>query len=207
MVSSIKISSVEQKSQIIEFCCNKIVPRSAKKYNFIRKARNFKVIEGVLFCTQGGKELQVLVPEEVEEVNEAIRRIHEPGHIGSKTLWREFKEKYCGIPRTFIEEYVKKCYSCILNTPLKDTDVVKNITASSTMERFQIDLIDLKKYKEQNDQFSWILHVIDVYSRYSFVFPLRLKSAIEVRQFLFNFKSFRLKMHLKRCFLLKVLPL
>ena len=116
----------------MEYCLNNTVPRSVKKYNFIRKAKNYKVIQGVLFLTKGGKNLQVLLPQNVDEVNEAIKIIHEPGHIGSKALWKDFKEKYVGIPRMLIEEYVKKCYSCLMNTPLKDTDIVKNITASSS---------------------------------------------------------------------------
>lgn len=53
---------------------------------------------------------------EIEEVNEAIRKVF------------------------------KKCMDYILNTPLKDTDVIKNITAHLNTERLQIDYYLIKFY-------------------------------------------------------------
>lgn len=98
-----------------------------------------------------------------------------------KKMWLEFSSKYYGIPRTVIEDFVRKCSTCALSEPLKKTDPVKNITAKENWERIQIDLIDLRQYSQSNDEYNWILHVIDVYSKFSFVYPMKQKSAQEVR--------------------------
>ena len=100
-------------------------------------------------------------------------------------MWDAFSAKYFGVPRKVVEDYVRQCSSCALNVPLKDRDIVRNITASFNWERIQIDLIDLRKYSDVNDGYCWILHVLDVYSKFSFVFPMMQKSAVEVRIFRF----------------------
>ena len=100
-------------------------------------------------------------------------------------MWDEFSSKYCGVPRKFVDDFVRECSSCAINVPLKDRDIVRNITASANWERIQIDLIDLRKYSDMNDEYCWILHVLDVYSKFSFAFPMKQKSAVEVRKFRF----------------------
>ena len=95
-------------------------------------------------------------------------------------MWAEFRTKYGGVRRAVVEDYVKSCKSCELHRPLKDRDIIRNITASKNWERIQIDLIDVKKYAEHNAGFTWILHAVDVYSRFSFVYPMKSKTAIEV---------------------------
>jgi hypothetical protein len=97
-----------------------------------------------------------------------------------KKMWQAFSQRYCGVPRKNIEDFVRKCPACAIHHPLKDRDIERNITASQNWERIQIDLIDLRQYSALNDNFSWILHVLDVYSKFSFVFPMKNKSATEV---------------------------
>jgi hypothetical protein len=108
-------------------------------------------------------------------------------------MWLEFSSKYFGLTRSFIEDYVRKCSNCAVAQPLKRVDVVKNITAKANWERIQIDLIDLRRYSESNDGFSWILHIIDVHSKFSFVYAMKQKSAEEVSIFLEFYLSFRSK--------------
>lgn len=107
--------------------------------------------------------------------------------LGMNYLWSTISSKYCGILRKIVEDYVRNCHSCIVGNPLKTHDFVRNITATQCWERIQIDLIDLRQYATANDGFCWILHVIDVYSRFSFVFKTKCKTASEVSLFEFNF--------------------
>ncbi|KAF9760548.1 Gag-pol polyprotein [Nosema granulosis] len=55
------------------------------------------------------------------------------------------------------------------------------------MERLMIDLIDMKRYKEENVGFSVILTIIDVYSKFSWAFPLKTKTGKEVAETLESF--------------------
>lgn len=45
---------------------------------------------------------------------------------------------------------------------------------------WESDIIDLSKLKKYNDNFRYILTVIDVFSKYAFTYPLRTKGAAEV---------------------------
>ena len=95
-------------------------------------------------------------------------------------MWQVFTQDYCGINREVIEEYVRNCTSCARYEPFKKTDVVKNVIAQRNWEHVQIDLIDVRKFANQNENNSWILQVIDIYSRCSFAFPMHNKNSIEV---------------------------
>lgn len=103
-------------------------------------------------------------------------------------MWLEFRSKYSGIRRQIIEAFVRSCAPCALNIPLKSRDIVRNITASKNWERLQIDLIDVHKYALNNNGVCWILHMIDVYSRFSFAVPMLSKTAGEVILFSFYFR-------------------
>lgn len=47
-------------------------------------------------------------------------------------------------------------------------------------ELWEADLIDLSKYKQHNDNYKYILTVIDVFSKFAFGFPLKSKGSVEV---------------------------
>lgn len=101
-------------------------------------------------------------------------------------MWYEINEKYSGIKREILRQYLSKCKACIVNEPLKRNDPIRNIVAKSVFERVQIDLVDLSKYESQNEGFKWILNIIDCYSKYLFSYKLKAKSGILVNLFLFR---------------------
>lgn len=55
----------------------------------------------------------------------------------------------------------------------------RKITADSPGV-YQMDLLDLSNYANRNNGYKFLLTVIDVYSRYAYVFPLKSKSPAEV---------------------------
>jgi transposase InsO family protein len=55
-----------------------------------------------------------------------------------------------------------------------------HIIAHYPRNNFQADLLDLQKYKSVNKGHRFILVVVDVYSRYAWMFPLKTKGAHEV---------------------------
>jgi hypothetical protein len=105
--------------------------------------------------------------------------------IGANKLFDLVQAKYAGIKRVEVREIVSKCMTCILHQPLKSSDPIRNITASQPWERIQIDLMDFRKFSDDNMGFSWILNVLDVYSKFLFSVPLKHKNMEEVRKSLF----------------------
>lgn len=51
---------------------------------------------------------------------------------------------------------------------------------SGINDQFQCDLIDMQKFKKENDNFAFILTVIDVFSKYAWAKPLKTKKGKEV---------------------------
>ncbi len=194
-------TSVEKK-QIIAFLSENILPdfqERHEKANFYRKCANFTFRDGHLLDTAGKI---VIAADEHEVLHELLTKEHTDNcHIGNfwyffikigvNKLWALIKSKYVGIKREKIRDFVSKCLTCALHQPLKSTDPVRNVIASQPWERIQIDLMDFRKFAEDNRGYCWILNVIDVYSKFLFSVPLRSKQMEEVRifrLFLFLFK-------------------
>ena len=112
-------------------------------------------------------------------------------------MWLEISQKYSGIKRTMIREYLDLCESCLHHEPLKRTDIVRNIRSKRPWERIQIDLVDLRKFSTENNGYSWILNVIDVFSKFLFSFKLNSKNSKEVSECMKNL--LKMKGLLKLC--------
>lgn len=66
------------------------------------------------------------------------------------------------------------------------------VVASRHGEQGQADLIDIQKYKKENNNISFILTVIDVFSKFAHAIPLKSKSAADVANaFKALFKTYR----------------
>lgn len=82
--------------------------------------------------------------------------------------------------RDEVEIVLENCKVCQLKVKLhtqQDNIVIKSICPG---ERYQADLIDLKRYSEQNNGYSWIFNCIDCYSKYLISMPLKNKLAESV---------------------------
>lgn len=53
------------------------------------------------------------------------------------------------------------------------------ITASDINEGYQMDLVDYSKFNRTNNGIKWLLVIIDIFSRYVFIEPIKNKQAIE----------------------------
>ncbi len=130
-----------------------------------------------LTCEQARK--AVAYDDEIG-LEEALNFLHGENHIGMTAMYKKFKETYIGFKRTKIYEYVSKCIVCQQHTPLKRSQAIKPILSSYSWERVEIDCVDLRKYQEENDGYGWLLNVLDTYSKFMFIFPMKTKSAQEV---------------------------
>ncbi|KAF9761072.1 Transposon Tf2-11 polyprotein [Nosema granulosis] len=112
---------------------------------------------------------------------------HKKKHYGVNRFEEECNQFYFKIPRDIIRKVLSDCVVCSQSQPLKVKEKQVHILAKRLMERLMIDLIDMKKYKEENVGYSWILTIIEVYSKFSWVFPLKTKTGKEVAETLESF--------------------
>ena len=65
----------------------------------------------------------------------------------------------------------------------------KNITASFPLQRIQFDLVDLTRYQVENEQYCWLLNIIDVFSKYAYSIPMKNKNGDTVKKELSKYCS------------------
>ncbi|GBC52214.1 KRAB-A domain-containing protein 2-like [Rhizophagus irregularis DAOM 181602=DAOM 197198] len=106
-------------------------------------------------------------------------------HCGQKNLYRKLRSKWYGVKKKIIEEFVNHCEICVpRRTMSKSTLAARPIVAKRFLSRVQMDLVDLRQYSD-ND-FKYILHVRDHFSRYSWAKPLTSKEPAAIAGILYE---------------------
>jgi len=171
----------------------------APKYNTPTKRRNLRRRcqdltydnkSGCLFYTEKPKDENAqpikkrIIPTYDKELQEALL---EKFHVGAshfeyhKTYAMLYK-KHIGITQNEVKAFVRKCPTCIRNVTIKEKDDITPIISSAPLERLQMDLVDLLSFAEHNDGYSYILTMVDVFSRYVWVIPLKDKEGSTINK-------------------------
>lgn len=181
------ILTMQDISEIKQYIQTKSIPDGLspnQKQAFVLKAQKFIIINGDVYGVENGNNLLAVANDDNVKLANVLQLLHTSSHRGMKAMYMAYKQKYVGIQRNKIDEYVRNCIICQRNIPLKRCEAITPIVASRRWERLIIDYIDLRKYSHVNSGFGWILNVIDSYSKFIYVLPTRSKEASEVYNFL-----------------------
>src|SRR5579885_1062242 len=88
---------------------------------------------------------------------------------GYKKIYRLISEDYAGISRQNVLDVVRKFESYQLRKPIPILKQVRPIITNGPFERWQMDLIILDKYAKYNKDYKYLLVVVDVFSKYTFI--------------------------------------
>nr|XP_045594394.1 KRAB-A domain-containing protein 2-like [Procambarus clarkii] len=99
-------------------------------------------------------------------------------HAGYKKVAMILKSEFYGIPRQFVQEFCKCCPTCELARPQICRPAPRLIIEKEFMHRIQVDLIDMRNSPDGN--YNYICHVVDHFSKYHILFPLKSKTPREV---------------------------
>ena len=88
--------------------------------------------------------------------------------------------KYAGIRQRVSEDVVKECTACQSANTLKTRPEMRAITSAGPWDHIQIDPVDLHTYAASNEGMAWLLTIIDIFSKYTFAYPLPTKRAENV---------------------------
>ncbi|XP_071054394.1 KRAB-A domain-containing protein 2-like [Onthophagus taurus] len=141
--------------------------RIGDKEKIIAKRKNDDVVSIRYYC-------------DVTEVHGILEKVHkDTGHKRRLGMEKEIAKKYCNIPRSVIEEYLKLCAMCQLKRKSKQKGlVVKPIISTGFNKRGQIDLIDMQT--EPDGPYKFIMNYQDHLTKFVFLKPLKTKKAEEV---------------------------
>lgn len=115
-----------------------------------------------------------------------VENIHSQNHFGVNKIEFLCANLFFKIKREVIRKFVEKCLACSQAIKENKKFKIKNILASCVFERLQMDCVDMNLYSEQNDEFRYILNIVNVYSKFLISYPLRTKSSKEVTQLIEN---------------------
>ena len=108
-----------------------------------------------------------------------------------EAVWKNLKKIYYGINLEDVIKTLKKCHICKRNKTTIIKKFITPIIEDSIRNRYQIDLIDMTDYIDENDKYKYIITILDCASKYGYVSPQKTKNAIdtlkEVKNFVFLF--------------------
>jgi hypothetical protein len=118
----------------------------------------------------------------IQDIEATLAKLYkETGDIGRDRFYALVKKRFAGISRVQVQEFLNNQEIHQLVTQVKKQRVNKAIVTSKPFERWQADLVDVSKYKSpQNRNTTFLLTVIDCFSKYAWVMPLKTKQAISV---------------------------
>lgn len=102
-------------------------------------------------------------------------------HGGQEKTFSRLSAEYYAIIRPEVHWLLKHCKVCGLNRPNRTRPPLEPIVVSHLFERVQIDLIDMRH--EPDDQFKWICHMKDHWSKLSFLRAATSKTADEIVEY------------------------
>ncbi len=102
------------------------------------------------------------------------------GHLRQNNLLQFCRRHIYGVNVENVNSVIKTCKGCCTSNSIQTKKPMKPIITTRLRERYQADLVDLRAYSSQNQSYSWILNILDCYSKYLMSYPLKSKSALEV---------------------------
>ena len=109
---------------------------------------------------------------------------------GQQAFYRSLKDVGKKVTRKKVKEYLKSDDVYTLHKPVKRPRRYRRVYTKRIGYLYQADLIDVTKYGEENYGYKWMLLVIDTFSKYLWVFPLKNKKGESVTNALTNFLTY-----------------
>ncbi len=100
---------------------------------------------------------------------------------GLGALWRQIKKdkKDKEITKDALTEWLNEQYTYSMHRPYKHPSVYRKIIASGIDDLWQADLVEMREFSDSNEGYNYLLCVIDCYSKYAWVEPLKTKTGLE----------------------------
>ena len=127
----------------------------------------------------------VVRPSQKErKINEIFEQITNHA-LNPNTLYqRVIEAKLLGINRDTVAKFLKNKYIVRNLSQQPITPVIRSFRPSFPFEYWQMDLIDFHKDSHKNKGYSYILVIIDIFSKFIYLYPIKDKTTISVRNVL-----------------------
>lgn len=172
------------KKIIKNYVTKKIYPENYsdnEKRTLRRKCEGLIVHNENLYKEKNSSLYRFFFPEtDSKEIEEFLSIYHCTNHSKEGKLFAKIKDVSVGITRQMVRDFIKKCKNCQISETLQTYQTITPIKTISKFERFQMDLISFINYQNENDDYKYVLNVIDCFSKYLWSFPLKDKKSMTV---------------------------
>ena len=142
---------------------------------FRKRANLLKVVDARLYLHDD----RMLMP--IKRVNDLLNdKYVEDIYTSVDNMYSHIVQKYTGVSKRDVHKFLNKQEVYQLHKPKQNRRHITPILANYANQRHQIDLVDMTKFHGHNQRFKWILVIIDIHSRYVWVYKLKNKKAITV---------------------------
>ena len=101
-------------------------------------------------------------------INKSYTDIKNPASFGSvRKLYKFLKQKHKNIKYSDVEKHLSTQDEYSLHKPIVKKFERNKVLVSGIDDTWQIDLIDMRVFKKENNNISYILTIIDVFSKYA----------------------------------------
>ena len=139
---------------------------------FIKKYTNFSWHDDELYYNH---ELLVVPPKDVEQTIDNMHSSELGNHDGIYTLYKLLQTKFIGITVSDVRAYLEK--DVVKQISEKKNRTNKPIVSTKKNGFWAIDLIDLHSLEKTNRSARYVMNIVDVWSRYCWLVPLKEKNA------------------------------
>jgi transposase InsO family protein len=106
----------------------------------------------------------------------------EGSYGGVERLLRDAKAEGLNISRDVVESYLRDQASYSLHKPARKNFKRNQTVVGGIDQQWQADLADMQQLSKFNNGFRYLLTVIDVFSKFAWVIPVRNKSATDIAE-------------------------
>lgn len=100
---------------------------------------------------------------------------HPAGYAGAKKLWTHAKQQVKSLQLNHVKTWLKQQKTYTLHKPIRRRFPRRHTIVAGIDQQWQADLADLQSLSKHNDQARYLLCILDVFSRYAWVVPLKDK--------------------------------
>lgn len=106
---------------------------------------------------------------------------------GKKRFYDALKSKDKKLKFKTVSNKLKAVNSYTLHKPVNKPKLYRRIYTKGINYLYQIDLVDMTKFQDENDGYRWIITIIDTFSKKAWVFKMKRKSSESIMNVMIPF--------------------
>ncbi len=120
-----------------------------------------------------------------DKVHQILEKLNltpsKPSSLGGiDRLYKEAKALIPGLTRSRVKEFLQTQYAYTQHKPAVKKFKKRKVIAVDINDVYQMDPVDMQKFAEFNENYKFLLTVIDYFSRYGMAIPIKSKKPEEI---------------------------